>query len=150
MRILLATDGSTQSSAMIKEFAGRHFEPDTTVRIISAYEKSSFMQNNATMGTLTDYYAEKDLCLLKFAERATQNATITLHDINPDLNISTAVVLGCAKQAILAEAEKFNADLIVVGSHKHEIFERLILGSVSESVAHHAKCSVEIIRTKPD
>ena len=38
------------------------------------------------------------------------------------------------------------ADLIVVGSHGHRGVERFLMGSVSEGVALHAKCSVEVIR----
>lgn len=47
---------------------------------------------------------------------------------------------------ILEEAEAFGADLIVVGSHGHGMLERFLLGSVSQAVALHASCSVEIVR----
>ena len=47
---------------------------------------------------------------------------------------------------ILREAEMWHADMIVVGSHGRRGFDRVILGSVSEAVALHAKCSVEVIR----
>jgi nucleotide-binding universal stress UspA family protein len=50
------------------------------------------------------------------------------------------------KSIIMDEAEKWGADLIVVGSHGHRGIERFLLGSVSEGVALHAKCSVEVIR----
>ena len=55
---------------------------------------------------------------------------------------------GSPKQAILQEAEKFDADLIVVGSHGRGAVRRFLLGSISQSVALHAKCSVEIARKK--
>ncbi|HTZ49653.1 MAG TPA: universal stress protein, partial [Verrucomicrobiae bacterium] len=42
--------------------------------------------------------------------------------------------------------EDWKADLIVMGSHGRRGFDRLILGSVSESVALHATCSVELVR----
>lgn len=45
-------------------------------------------------------------------------------------------------------AEEFRADLIMVGSHGHGAIERFLLGSVSQAVALHAKCSVEIIRNR--
>jgi nucleotide-binding universal stress UspA family protein len=49
-------------------------------------------------------------------------------------------------KVILHEAEVWPADLIVVGSHGRTGFDRFIMGSVSEAVALHAVCSVEIIR----
>ena len=48
----------------------------------------------------------------------------------------------------LNEAEKFDADLIVVGSHGHGGIGRFLLGSVSQSVALHAACSVLIVRKR--
>ena len=42
MKILLATDGSEPSKAIVKKFAERTFTPNTKVRIISAYDGSSY------------------------------------------------------------------------------------------------------------
>ena len=63
------------------------------------------------------------------------------------LNVTTKVLSGSPKGVILEEAEAFGADLIVVGSHGHGMLERFLLGSVSQAVALHAKCSVEIVRS---
>jgi nucleotide-binding universal stress UspA family protein len=49
---------------------------------------------------------------------------------------------------IFQEAAEWGADLIVAGSHGRRGASRFLLGSVSEPVAFHAKCSVEIIRPK--
>ena len=62
------------------------------------------------------------------------------------LAISAVAIEGSAKSVILQEAERFGADLIVVGSHGHGAVASFLLGSVSQSVALHAKCSVEIVR----
>ena len=146
MKILLATDGSAHSKAMVKKFAGGVFAPNTKVRIISAYEKSSYMLNTAPMGTMTEYYDTADKHLLKSAKAATNNAATILRKINPKLSVSTAVIEGSPKSVILEEAEKFAANLIVIGSHGHGAIAGFLLGSVSQSVALHAKCSVEIVR----
>ena len=53
---------------------------------------------------------------------------------------------GTPKHVILEEAETFGADLIVIGAHGYGIVERFLLGSVSQAVSLHAKCSVEIVR----
>jgi nucleotide-binding universal stress UspA family protein len=53
---------------------------------------------------------------------------------------------GRAQDVILDEAERWGADLIVLGSHGYRAFKRFLLGSVSQAVATHAPCSVEIVR----
>jgi len=53
---------------------------------------------------------------------------------------------GEAAEEICAVAEEVNADLIVVGN-KGMIGVRRVLGSVPNSVAHHAPCSVLIVQT---
>ena len=146
MKILLATDGSAHSKAMVKKFAGRTFAPNTKVRIISVYERSYYMLNTAPMGVMNEYYDTADKYSQKLADDAVENAANTLRKKNPALSISTAAIEGAPKSIILEEAEKFGADLIVVGSHGHGAVAGFLLGSVSQSVALHAKCSVEIVR----
>ncbi|MEO6452688.1 MAG: universal stress protein [Ginsengibacter sp.] len=147
MKIILATDGSAHSKAMVKQFAGRTFAPNTKVRIISAYERS-YMMYASSLGAINVYNADADKFLLKSAEAATETAATILRKINPKLSVSTAVIEGSPKVVILKEAEKFGADLIVVGSHGHGAVAGFLLGSVSQAVALHAKCSVEIVRNK--
>jgi nucleotide-binding universal stress UspA family protein len=47
---------------------------------------------------------------------------------------------------MLDGAAAWRADLIVVGSHGKTGLDRLLLGSVSEHIARHAPCSVEMVR----
>ena len=51
--------------------------------------------------------------------------------------------------AILAEAKRFEASLIVLGWRGHGTFRRLLAGSVSRSVAAHAQCPVLVVREAP-
>ena len=147
MKILLATDGSAHSTVMVKQFAGRTFAPNTKVRIISTYERS-YMTYVSPIGAMNEYNAEADKFLQKSAAAATENAATILRKINPKLSVSTAVIEGSPKVVILEEAEKFAANLIVVGSHGHGAVAGFLLGSVSQAVALHAKCSVEIVRNE--
>lgn len=55
-------------------------------------------------------------------------------------------VIGDPVSAIISTADKLNADLIVVGN-KGMQGARRVLGSVPNSVAHGANCSVAIIDT---
>ena len=59
----------------------------------------------------------------------------------------TAVEIGDVRVSILDTAAEWHADLIAVGSHWQRGIESFLLGSVAESIARHAKCSVEIVRT---
>lgn len=52
------------------------------------------------------------------------------------------------RRIIVEKAEKWGADLVVIGSHGYHSWERLLLGSVSQAVALHAECSVLVVREK--
>ena len=62
------------------------------------------------------------------------------------LKVTTAVEQGEPKSKILDAAEQWHADLIVLGSHGRTGLERFSMGSVSDAVARHAPCSVEVVR----
>ncbi|MGD9679698.1 MAG: universal stress protein [Candidatus Obscuribacterales bacterium] len=67
----------------------------------------------------------------------------------PDHKVSGLVVpeeFGGAVDTIITTAKEIDANLIVMGSHQRKGVDRFWLGSVSEAVAEHAHCSVEIIR----
>jgi nucleotide-binding universal stress UspA family protein len=147
MKIILATDGSPFSVAMVKEFARRPLPIDTKVKIISVYEGDTLM-NVAPMGVLTEYYDDVSMNSLQFAQKSVAIAAEIIGNKNPELTVLTEAIEGVPKTVIVDEAEKFGADLIVLGSHGYGLVERLLLGSVSQSVALHAKCSVEIVRKK--
>ena len=53
---------------------------------------------------------------------------------------------GQPAEAIVALAEKRNADLIVVGMRKKRFFERLVEGSVAQEVVRRATCDVLAVR----
>jgi nucleotide-binding universal stress UspA family protein len=61
-------------------------------------------------------------------------------------SVRTSVEIGDARETIIETAITWGADLILVGSHGQRGIQSFLLGSVSESVARHAKCSVEIVR----
>jgi nucleotide-binding universal stress UspA family protein len=85
---------------------------------------------------------------MDLAEKAVKIASEIIKEKNPALSISTKVIDESPKQGILNEAETFDADLIVVGSHGQGALSRFLIGSVSHSVALHADCSVEIVRKR--
>ena len=62
----------------------------------------------------------------------------------PRERVSWAARNGGVYHEILAEAEEWGADLIVLGSHRPSMATYLF-GSNAKSVARHAKCSVLIV-----
>lgn len=66
--------------------------------------------------------------------------------LNVDLDYTIGVLRGAPADVLLAEAERLNADLIVVGNVRMQGIGR-VLGSVGSGVVHHAPCSVLIVKT---
>ncbi len=63
----------------------------------------------------------------------------------PDIEAQTHVVhtQGSLAETICEEAERIPAQLIVIGKHGHQSFlEHLLIGSTTEKVVRHARCSV--------
>lgn len=60
-----------------------------------------------------------------------------------------AVVSRSPVDAILAEARRARARVIVVGARGHGVFSRLLLGSVSRGVVRHAACAVLVVKRRP-
>jgi nucleotide-binding universal stress UspA family protein len=60
-------------------------------------------------------------------------------------SVSTVVRVGGVYPEILAEADAWGADLIVIGSHRPAMSTYLI-GSNAKTVVRHARCSVLVVR----
>ena len=59
--------------------------------------------------------------------------------------VSSTVRVGAVYNEVLQEAEKTNADLIIVGSHRPSM-AGFLLGSNASTIVRHAKCSVLVVR----
>ncbi len=64
---------------------------------------------------------------------------------NDDLLVDTQLLEGAPATAILQVAETEGIDLIVVGSHGKNALAKLLVGSVSSTVAQHAHCPVMVV-----
>jgi len=153
MKILLAVDGSDCSRAAVEEVARRPWPDGTQIRILSVIEPPPMSPMPDTWGLPADYFEKLQTAATGRADSAIETAAKILEQAGrTNLEISTRTVEGFPKVVIVKEAEDWPADLIVVGSHGYRGLARLWLGSVSHAVASHARCSVEIVRsrTAPD
>ncbi len=148
MKILLATNGSKHSNAAVEEIAGRQFPPGSEVRIISVVDKDALASYAGSSGIVNDFYIKAGRMALKVAADAIEYGSKLLKDKNSSLLLTTAVIDGSPKTAIIEEAERYGADLIVVGGNEIEGKDigHVMLGSVSHAVSLYAKTSVEIVR----
>jgi nucleotide-binding universal stress UspA family protein len=78
------------------------------------------------------------------ADAAAQSARRTLARRWPDVEVS--VVDKAPVAAILGEADRFKADVIVIGWRGHGAIRRSLMGSVSRGVVRGANCSVLVAR----
>jgi nucleotide-binding universal stress UspA family protein len=68
--------------------------------------------------------------------------------LKESVRVSAVLRQGPVVETILEEAEKQEADLIILGSHGHNPLRRVILGSVSEGVVADAGCPVMVIPSR--
>jgi len=58
---------------------------------------------------------------------------------------TTVEELGDPTSAILALCERERADLLIVGRRGAGVVERMVIGSVADRLAHHARCPLLIV-----
>jgi len=146
MKILLAVEGSPCSDVAVEEVGRRPWPEGSSVKVLNAFELP-LPATPEGWALPPDYFDELDQAMRTQAQfiidrglerlRATLDKTIT---------IEGQFLAGPPRSVILDEAERWGADLIVVGSHGYGRWERFLLGSVSQSVVSHAKCSVQVVR----
>ena len=144
MKILLATDGSECSERAARSVAGRPWPAGTTVQVISVAElhvpllSMPYFSPSAMEGLRAD--------AIERAEKYEMAAETILSNAGLDESGAVSIPSASPQELIIQNAVEWGADLIVCGSHGRQGLGRFLLGSVSEAVANHAPCSVEIIR----
>ena len=149
MRILLATDGSAFGEEAVREVARRPWPMGSEVLVVYVVEPTPQPPPEMWAGAYEDYFGELNQWKRAQARQALETATRIL-DGREDkmLRVTAEVLEGQPKKRIPEEAESWGADLVVLGSHGYGFWDRLLLGSVSQAVASHALCSVEIVRRR--
>jgi nucleotide-binding universal stress UspA family protein len=149
MKILLAVDGSPCSDAAVEEVAKRPWPEGSMIKVLTTYELP-VPPTAETWALPLNYFDEMDVALGKQAQNVVDGAVQKLKSkLHESIALDGIVLPGPPRTVILDEAERWDADLIVVGSHGYRAWERFLLGSVSHAVVSHAKCSVEVVRCRP-
>lgn len=149
MNILIPVDGSPCSQAAVTEVAGRPWPEGSEIRVLFVVHSTVPMVPDLFLHGLASFY-ESVADERKLADPILKRAADALREGRgtSELSIDTASVEGLPKEAILAEAESWGADLIVLGSHGRSEAQRVFFGSVARTAVEHAHCSVEIVRCR--
>ncbi|HYA15932.1 MAG TPA: universal stress protein [Bryobacteraceae bacterium] len=147
-KILVAVDGSDFSDRAVRSVAGRPWPAGTELRVISAVQLTlpaahaffeiPFIESEVVENARAE--------AMKRALDAVEDAKRMLAPTALPVSDMVSVLFENPRDIILTEAAAWGADLIVLGSHGRHGADLLLLGSVSEGVATHARCSVEVIR----
>ena len=151
MKILLTTDGTKHSEIVIETIREFDLGEGDEVMIVTVIDMSVPLAIDMYAGYLpstTEIEKSVRENAGKVIEIAVENVASFFEGKN--VVVSKEVLIGSPESRIVETAEEIGADLIIVGSHGYNRWERLLLGSVSDSVVHHAPCSVFVVRTPGD
>lgn len=153
MRIVLATDGSSEADLAVRFINQLTFPPQSELVLFHVVERTDYsvVQDDyrilgmgpAGLDTVRewekDFYSRKQKAKMDFLQKTGKKLQIGKVKIEK-------VPVGYAAEEIIKAATRFRADLLVVGSRGLSGMKRTILGSVSSRVARYAPCSVLVVR----
>ena len=142
MKILLGVDDSKFSRAAARTLRALS-PPNSQVRVLHVVEPPTALIARELAGY------EADMRIIwqrqrKAAELLTTKIADQLR--SPKLEAKPLVMQGDPRKKIVDVAAKWKADLIILGCRGRKGLDRLLMGSVSEAVVHHAPCSVLVVR----
>ena len=138
-KILIATDGSVKNQPAVRK--GLELARESGSAIYATYVIDETLFTSAQAGESMD---EVYLKLKDEGEKAVEH----VKQIANGMMIETLVLSGRPAQVITEFAVKNKVDLIVVGSQGKSGVERLLLGSVAESIIRMADCMVLVVKSK--
>lgn len=151
MKILIATDGTRHSQQAIEKVADFKLNIGDEIKIISVVDMAvpvSIDMYGGYMAPTSDIENNVREAAENILE-GSKNFILGLLETT-EISVNTEILYGSPDSRIVETSEKMKADLIIVGSHGYNRWERFLLGSVSDSVIRYAKCSVLVVRTLSD
>lgn len=140
MKVLLATDCSQQASAAVKVLSELQFTAPIELTLITALGDPYGSSPESTQHWFPELLRQER------ARAEAHQADVSKLLLDRCISIDQVLRPGHPVKVILGEAEDLNCDLIIIGAQGHTFLGRLLIGSVSDSVATHAKCSVLVVR----
>jgi len=138
--IVLATDGSPSAADATTAAIDLARMTGAALHVVTAWSIPASAFGYAAIPTVPELAA---------AERAAEDEAVAgLEHLAREAGVATT---GEARQGLVVEeiceaARERDASLVVVGAHGWGTLKRLVFGSVSTGVLHHAPCPVLVVR----
>jgi nucleotide-binding universal stress UspA family protein len=144
-RILVAIDGSDTASRACSEAIRLAAAQKARLRIlfVISYAYVSAILGAGNTGDLLRRLRAEAQSVLNAAQAAARSAEL---EVEPRLLEHHSTQIG---EGIIEDAQKWQADLIVMGTHGRRGFARDVLGSDAVYVAGHAPVPVLLVRSTP-
>jgi universal stress protein A len=144
-RILLPIDFSEHSNTTVSYARRIALRNDSTVYLLHVFQVPDYIV--MPYPRQSEYSAE----VQSQVSSAERDATEQLDALNSELSafgIRTEPILrvGYPFEEIVLMANRYDVDLIVIGSHGRSRVARLLLGSTAERVVEHARCAVLVVK----
>jgi nucleotide-binding universal stress UspA family protein len=144
MKVLLAVDGSDASMSAVAAIAALPTPPGSEIRVVTVVPDTFAPEGSPWPNVVrVDPPADRDRILDGVAQRLLDVADRLRVG---DRRVSVHVLEGRPATEIVRDAERWSADLVVVGARGLSTVRRLLIGSVSSEVVDHAPCPVLVAR----
>jgi nucleotide-binding universal stress UspA family protein len=137
--VILATDGSTTAEAATATAIAEAKTRGATLVVVTVWDVLYSQFGFPVGAVLPDLDHVEQGQAEKVASAAAEQARAA------GLDTRIATRRGNTVEQICAVAEERNAELIVLGTHGWGALQRMVFGSVSTGVVHHAPCPVLVV-----
>ena len=146
-RVLVGYDGSPDALEAIRFLGTLPLGRETVVRLLGVVTPPMIplgpeMASVPWPATMDVYIDQQKASLDDVLKRAEASLGTQMG------RVERSIVVGQPAAEIVAAAEERRTDLLVVGARGLGLLGRLVLGSVSDRVVHHAPCPVLVVKAK--
>ena len=143
MNVLIGIDDSPFSRAAIEHVKQLTWPAGTNFLVVSASAPVFVGPGEAAApGAIAELIEQQEKFHRGLADRAAAELK------GAGFTVTAKMVPADPRGAIVDEARKMPADLVVVGSHGRSGLTKLLLGSVATHVVTHSPCSVLVVKHK--
>lgn len=146
-RILVGVDGSETSVRGLAEAV--RLAKTTGGRLLLVHVLNAAILESEIASTA--YYQVLADALRKDAAEILEHAAMVVREAGVPFEQKLVEKIGAhAAQEIIAQANEWNADLIVLGTHGRRGLKRLVVGSDAEMVLRRSRVPVLMVRDQPE